>query len=273
MTSKRRPRLVSWFSCGTASAVNTKLAIRAYAATHDIVVARCLVPEEHPDNDRFAADCSAWFGYPIKNLRSSEYLSCEDVWTRRRYMAGPGGAICTVEMKKVVRHTFEREWKPDVQAFGYTADETLRVARFQCQNPEVRLISLLIEHGLSKADCHAMVERAGIALPAMYRLGFANANCIGCVAAQSPGYWNRVRRHFPDVFRQRAELSRQLGVRLVKGTSGARERLFLDELSPTIMGEDGPTPECSLLCALAEDTLAERPVDAAMTHATRGDQR
>jgi hypothetical protein len=52
-----RPRLVSWFSCGTASAVNTKLAIAKYGDTHDIIVARCIVPEEHPDNDRFAVDC------------------------------------------------------------------------------------------------------------------------------------------------------------------------------------------------------------------------
>ena len=61
----------------------------------------------------------------------------------------------------------------------------------------------------------------------MYRLGFENNNCIGCVKATSPAYWNLTRKNFPERYRQRAEQSRRLGVRLVryKGV-----RIFLDEL-------------------------------------------
>lgn len=255
-----RPRIVSWFSCGTASAVATKLVIAAYWDTHDIAVARCVVPEEHPDNDRFAAECATWFGRPVISLSSAEYASCHDVWTKRRFMAGPHGAVCTIEMKKAVRWAFEREWEPDFQAFGYTADETDRAERFRDQNPDVRLITPLIEQGLSKQDCHAIVDRAGIELPAMYRLGFNNANCIGCVQAQSPSYWNRVRRQFPTVFEARAVLSRELGVRLVKGTSGDRERLFLDELDPDMgAGEVDPAMDCSLLCYIAEQKIWAAP--------------
>jgi hypothetical protein len=251
-----RPRLVSWFSCGTASAVNTKLVLARYGETHDITVARCLVPEEDSDNDRFAADCEAWFGHPILNLKSTEYASCEEVWEKTRYMAGIGGARCTVEMKKAVRHAFEREWHPDLQAFGYTADETDRADNFRRTNPEVALVTLLIAESLRKEDCHAIVDRAGIVLPLMYRLGFNNANCKGCVQAQSPSYWNRVRRHFPAVFARRAALSRELGVRLVKLTTGTRERLFLDELDPAMgAGEVDPAMECSLLCYMAERQL------------------
>lgn len=254
-----RPRIVFWFSCGTASAVNTKLGIARYKATHDITVARCIVPEEHEDNDRFARDCEAWFDYPIANLKSSEYASCEHVWSRRRYMSGPRGAVCTVEMKKAVRWAFEREWWPDFQSFGYTADEQGRAQEFRSSNPDVRLVTLLIEEGLSKSDCHALVDRAGIQLPIMYLLGFNNANCIGCVQAQSPSYWNRVRRHFPIVFDRRAKLSRELGVRLVKLTTGERERLFLDELDPNMgIGDTDPPMECSLLCYMAERKMDER---------------
>jgi hypothetical protein len=252
-----RPRIVSWFSCGTASAVNTKLVIAAYGPTHEIEVARCIVPEEHADNDRFAAQCAAWFDRPVIELRSTEFVSCQDVWTKRRFMSGAHGAVCTVEMKKAVRWAFELEWKPDLQAFGYTADEGNRANRFREQNPEVRLVTLLIEQGLSKQDCHAIVDRAGIEIPAMYRLGFNNANCIGCVQAQSPSYWNRVRRHFPEVFADRASLSRELGVRLVKGTSGDRTRIHLDELDPALGSNDmDPPMECSLLCHMAEQKMA-----------------
>src|SRR6185312_11273589 len=150
----RRPRIVSWFSCGTASAVNTKLVIAKYAVTHDIAIVRCVVPEEHPDNDRFARDCEPWFGLPVLSVSSDEYSDCEEVWRRTRYMSGVHGARCTVEMKKAVRFAFEQSWQPDLQAFGYTADEKKRVDRFRQQNPEVQLVSVLVEHGLSKDDCH-----------------------------------------------------------------------------------------------------------------------
>ena len=251
-----RPRIVSWFSCGTASAVTAKLVLAKYAATHDVVIARCIVPEEDEDNDRFAADCERWFGQPVINLRSQEYESCEDVWMRERFMSGPHGARCTIEMKKAVRFAFERDWRPDLQAFGYTVHERKRVRWFRKGNPEVRLVTPLIDEGLGKAECHVLVDRAGIRLPAMYGFGFENANCWGCVNAQSPRYWNRVRRHRPDVFERRARLSRDLGCRLVKRTTGDRERMYLDELPPDLdEGDDGPALECSLLCAIAESKL------------------
>jgi hypothetical protein len=255
MTAK--PRVVCWFSCGVASAVATKLTLARLNDLVEITVARCLVPEEHPDNDRFAHDCAEWFGCKIINLASLDYVSCEDVWRRRRYMSGPEGAICSLEMKKVVRFLFEEMWKPDAQVFGYTIEENKRVRRFQQQNPDVRILTPLIESGLSKEDCHAIIDRAGILMPMMYRLGFPNANCIGCVNAQSRTYWNRVRRHFPDVFARRAELSRELGVRLIKLPTGDRERQFLDELDPTADdGDAEPAMECSLLCHIAEQTIA-----------------
>ena len=48
-------RIVCWFSCGAASAVATKLAIAKYDLLYEVIIARCIVKEEHPDNDRFAA--------------------------------------------------------------------------------------------------------------------------------------------------------------------------------------------------------------------------
>jgi hypothetical protein len=255
MERSNRPRIVSWFSCGTASAVTSKMVLANYGDTHEIIIARCIVPEEHEDNGRFAADCAAWFGQSVVTLRSEDYASCEDVWQRRRYMSGINGAVCTVEMKKAVRQAFERDWLPDLQAFGYTVDERRRVSHFRHANPDVRLLTPLIDAGLDKEACHAIIDRAGIALPMMYRLGFSNANCIGCVNAQSARYWNRVRRLFPDVFLARAELSRELGVRLVKFNDDSR--IFLDELDPAMdQGDDGPAMECSLLCYLAEQQIS-----------------
>ena len=123
-----RPRLVVWFSCGAASAVTVKLCQAKYAATHDIAIVRCIVADEDADNWRFAADCEAWFGEVVRTTQSLDYASADAVWRVRRYMSGVHGAPCTDEMKKEPRRQFEREWNPDIQAFGFTAEEVKRDA-------------------------------------------------------------------------------------------------------------------------------------------------
>ena len=251
-------RIVAWFSCGAASAVTVKLLQAELASQpHELAIARIVIPSEHPDNDRFAADCERWFGQPIVNLQSTKYADTWDVWEKRRYLAGIAGAPCTLELKKAVRWQFETEWQPDAQAFGYTMEERDRAAAFRANNPEVRLLTPLITAGLGKADCLAMIERAGIALPAMYALGYRNNNCIGCVKG-GVGYWNKIRRDFPDVFDRMARLERDIGATVCKDTTGDRERIYLDELSPTAgRHEDEPDIECSLMCAIAESKIGE----------------
>lgn len=70
-----RKRLVVWFSCGAASAVTAKLCLAKYADEYEIAIARCVVANEHPDNDRFAQDCEKWFGVPVINLKSDKYAA------------------------------------------------------------------------------------------------------------------------------------------------------------------------------------------------------
>lgn len=245
-----QPRIVCWFSCGAPSAVVSKLLV-AQNPDRDVVIARIRIPSEHPDNDRFAAEVSEWIGQKIVELRSDRYADTWDVWEKRRFISGPRGALCTTELKKMVRHEFQRV--DDLQAFGYTAEERDRADRFRAQNPEIDLSTPLIEAGLTKADCKALIERAGIALPVLYRLGFRNNNCMPCGKASSPTYWNRVRLHFPDRFDRMARLSRELGSRLVQ-VGG--DRIFLDELTDSPPGNDEPDIDCSLLCHIAERVMA-----------------
>jgi len=247
-------RVVCWFSCGAASAVAAKLAL-AHLGAEDIAIVRIHVANEHSDNARFAADCERWFGRPIVIMQSSRYASAWEVWEKRRFLVGPQGAPCTTEMKKAVRWEFEKDWNPDAQVFGYTAEERDRAARFRKQNPDVRLVTPLIDAGLTKADCLAMVERAGITLPTMYALGYQNNNCIGCVKG-GPGYWNKIRRDFPDVFARMAALERDIGHAVCKDTTGDRAPVFLDELPVGMGRHDETVPDCSLLCAMAEQDIA-----------------
>jgi 3'-phosphoadenosine 5'-phosphosulfate sulfotransferase (PAPS reductase)/FAD synthetase len=242
-------RTVAWFSAGAASAVATKLAL---VDDPDTIIAYCDPGSEHPDNLRFIADCQDWYGASINILRSDEYVDTWDVWAKRRYIVGPHGAQCTVLLKKRLRQHFERPG--DRQVFGYTADEAKRVARFRNANPDVNIWTPLIDRNLSKADCLAMVERAGIELPAMYRLGYHNANCIGCPHGGF-GYWNKIRRDFPETFDRMAVLERDIGHACNKEDGGAP--VYLDELDPDRGKDDPPAVECSLLCVLAEqDTMS-----------------
>jgi len=240
-------RVVSWFSCGVASAVATKLAQKQFAG-REFVIARCIIDEEHEDNDRFASDCEVWFGQKIVNLTSAKYgSSIEALFDRRKGMSFPHGAPCTLHLKKEVRQDFELP--TDTHVFGYCAEEQARWDSFLDAN-NIQAIAPLIERGLEHSDALAMVERAGIKLPTMYLLNYHHNNCKGCVKSKGAGYWNKVRTDFPIVFHRRAEQSRRLGVRLVEVDG---QRIFLDEL-PTGIGryQDEPEIQCGIFCEMAQ---------------------
>jgi hypothetical protein len=246
-------RHLAWFSAGAASAVATKLAL----STHDdVTIYRTDVGSEHPDNERFAADCAEWFGQEVRTLSVEKYADTWDVWERTGYLVGPTGARCTVELKKKARFMVERDY--DVQIFGYTADprDAKRADRFRVLNPEVALETPLIDRGLTKRDCLAMIDRAGIELPAMYRLGYTNNNCIGCVKG-GMGYWNKVRRDFPETFDRMAALERRLGHTVLRDDG---QPLYLDDLDPARGNHaDEPDMDCSLLCVGAEREIGGTP--------------
>lgn len=240
-------RVVSWFSHGAASAVATKIALAEHGPS--VVIACIDVGSEHEDNTRFRADCEQWYGQSITMLKSAKYIDTWDVWERERFLVGPMGAKCTAELKKRVRHAFERP--DDLHVFGYTADprDAKRACRFTDQNPGVDMWAPLVELGLTKGDCLALVERAGIALPAMYLLGYSNNNCVGCVKG-GMGYWNKVRVDFPATFERMALLERDMG-RTVIRVDG--QGLYLDELDPGRGDYRTETPnDCSLDCAAVE---------------------
>jgi hypothetical protein len=246
-------RTVVWFSAGAASAVAARLVIGE--GHDDLVIAYTNPGSEHPDNERFIADCERWFEHPVLRLRSEKYVDTWQVWAERRFLVGPQGAPCTGELKRRVRSGFERP--DDVQVFGYTAEEEHRAGRFREQNPGVDLRTPLIERGLTKSDCLAMIDRAGIALPAMYLLGYQNNNCIGCVKG-GIGYWNKIRRDFPDTFDRMARLEREIGASVLREDSRRAESgpIWLDQLRPDRGNHaDEPAFDCSLLCLIAEDDL------------------
>ena len=236
-----------WFSCGAASAVAAKKTIETYPnATVRIVYNP--VKEEHIDNLRFLADVETWLGKKIEIATNPKYPSCSavEVWGKRKYMAGVKGAPCTYELKKRARQIWEESNHVDWHVLGFTAEERRRADRFIMGERE-NMIPILIELGITKPRCFYILEEAGLTPPAIYRMGYPNANCIGCVKVTSPTYWNLVRQTHPETFSERCVQSRAIGCKLVE--VGAT-RIFLDELSPSTNG--GPLKnidfECGIFC-------------------------
>jgi 3'-phosphoadenosine 5'-phosphosulfate sulfotransferase (PAPS reductase)/FAD synthetase len=232
------PRTVAWFSHGAASAIATKMALAKHGP--ETVIACIDTGSEHDDNVRFLHDCERWFQHEIIVLRSTEYVDVDDVIERTRYINGPTGARCTAELKKKVRYAFERP--DDLHVWGYTADtrDAKRATRFTEQNPGMTNWYPLVEAGLTKSDCLALLERAGIALPEMYELGYVNNNCIGCVKG-GMGYWNKIRVDFPEVFARRAQQERDINHTILRQQVPDGPKVWVppQEPDPDALFDDG----------------------------------
>lgn len=65
------------------------------------------------------------------------------------------------------------------------------------------------------------------------------------------GYWNRIRKDFPEVFESRAHLERLVGYSILKESDGTP--LYLDELDPN-RGDMNTEifPDCGIMCYLAQ---------------------
>lgn len=257
-------RRVRWFSDGAASAVATKIDIQEHGVDAGPVVI-CDTGAEDEDNYRFRAECEEWFGVPITVIKSEEYDSVFEVWEKRRYISGHKGAPCSGAMKFVPRLNFEQHG--DINIFGYTADasDVRRAERLAGEFRPGCFETPLIARHITKANCLALLEGAGIEQPRTYAMGFPNANCLksGCAKAQSPRYWALYRKCFPDRFGRTAALARKLGVQLAVmgeevGPNGERIviRGFIDDIPADFPTTEAIAPSCDLLCSINAQDLA-----------------
>jgi len=243
-------RIVCQFSCGAASAVATKIAMSEHER---VEIINSFLKEEHPDNRRFLKDCEKWFGQKVIVLVDEKYgASAYEVFRRNRFIKNRQGAPCS----RILKRELLDGWKQDgdTMVLGFTAEESDRYEIFCERNPDKIIDAPLVRHGLDKADCLAMVERAGIEIPIMYRQGFHNANCIGCPKG-GKGYWNMIRKWYPEQFEEMCKIQDDLG----EGSyfwQGKEKRLSLREL-PVNAGrhDDEPNISCSFYCAMAEDLI------------------
>jgi hypothetical protein len=237
-----------WFSCGAASAVAAYKTLEIYGETHVVRVINSPIKEEDADNQRFLLDVQDWLGVEIEFATNPKFpdQSAVSVWEKRKFMSGTAGAPCTVELKKEARYLWEKENHADWHVLGFTYEERKRHERFILGERD-NVLPVLIDAKITKQMCYEIISDAGIALPRIYSLGYPNANCIGCVKATSPTYWNHVRQQHPEVFDERARQSREIGAKLVRVNN---KRIFLDELDQDAKGKPMKNMdfECGIFC-------------------------
>jgi hypothetical protein len=235
--------IIAWWSAGVTSAVATKLAIDEYGVDN-VEPIYFAIDSAHSDNERFKKQCEEWYGKEIRVERAPDkYRDQFDVITKDKYVNGPAGARCTLVLKKRVRQRLEREMDYSAQVFGfeYTKKEVNRAIRFQEQYPDAKPLFPLIENKMNKPECLYYLERQGIKRPKMYELGYGNNNCIGCVKG-GKGYWNKIRKDFPETFDRMAQAERDVGNSCIRG-------VFLDELDPNAGREQKIImPDCGNFC-------------------------
>ena len=248
MKPKQGDTIAVWFSCGAASAVAAQKTIELYGDICTIRIINNPIKEEHEDNQRFLKDVEKWLSVDIEIAVNPKYpdASCVDVWDKRQYMSGVGGAPCTFELKKKARQEWEKNNHHDWLVLGFTAEEKKRHERFAL-NERSNILPILIDANITKGECYQIIQGAGIELPEIYKLGYPNANCIGCVKATGITYWNHVRRVHPDVWRERLFQSRAIGCKLVKYKG---KRIYLDMLPPDAVGRPMKNMdfECGIFC-------------------------
>lgn len=251
---------VCWWSAGATSAVATKLALEMYS---DVIIFYIGIESAHNDNIRFLNDCQKWYGQKINIIKNKKNFKDQfEVIEKTCYINGPSGARCTLELKKQVRRDLQKEYNftNHIMGFEYEKKEINRAIRFKEQHPETNPLFPLIENKITGEEAHAIIIGAGIEIPEMYKLGFQNNNCIGCVKG-GKGYWNNIRIHFPETFNRMARLEREIGHTCIKDDEG---KIYLDELNPDEGVLNPIVPSCGMFCQVEFAHLMDNRVEKIM---------
>ena len=206
--------IICWWSGGITSAVACRLSVDFFG------IDRCRfvmidTKNEHEDTYRFKNDCATWYGKEIEVITEigGDYQSIQEVWRKHKSLNVATGAICSTKLKRRVREKWQKDVDFTHQVFGFEFDkkEFNRARSLSMNHPDVKPIYPLLMMGYDKERCIEIVEQAGIEVPIMYQMGFRNNNCFatGCVQG-GIGYWQKMKRDFPEKFNKMAEIEHEL---------------------------------------------------------------
>jgi PP-loop superfamily ATP-utilizing enzyme len=195
--------VIAWWSGGVTSAVTCYLCIKWFGVENVRVI---FIDTKNEDSSTyvFKEQCENWYGCKIETITNTNYETIQDVWYRFNSLNVSHGAICSSTLKRDVRRKFETHNNYSYQAFGFDAEELKRAKGMASNNPKARPIFPLLGLMLTKLNCIDIIKSAKsifleIDIPASYKLGYNNNNCLktGCVQG-GIGYWQKMDRDYPD---------------------------------------------------------------------------
>lgn len=207
-----KTRVIAWFSGGITSAAACHWAIQAFKDV--AIVFLDTKKNEDPDTYRFLVDCELLFKRKIEVLSNPKYGCIQDVWREFTSLNTAHGAICSTELKRAMRESYQNIETDYGQVFGfeYKKKEIKRHLQMRRNYPEINVISPLIDIRYTKRDCIKHFKSIGIKAPKAYsEYGFENNNCLetGCVQG-GIGYWQKMQRIFPRRFEAMAAMEHEL---------------------------------------------------------------
>lgn len=242
-------KLISWFSCGSTSAVATKLALDKFGKDN-VDIWYIETGAHHEDNKRFLSDCEKWYEKKI-NIAQSPYFKSPLEVAKKYLFTTPYGAPCTMHLKKLVRRDIIMPLYKDFEVyhilgFEYNKHEINRALRWQ-QQQTPNCYFPLIDNRLDKQKCLQIIKAQGIEVPAMYKLGYHNNNCIGCFKAGA-GYWNKIKKDFPERFEEISKVEQETHHTILKKDG---KPLYLKDLPENMENhKDLEIEDCGLFCDL-----------------------
>lgn len=202
--------VIGWWSGGVTSAVAVKICIDWFGLDN-LRIVMIDTKNESDDTYRFFRDCEKWYGKNIEVISKTNFNRIQDVWYKYNSLNVAHGAICSSELKRDVRRVFTTHNKFSFQAFGFDADELKRAKGMAKNNEKARPVFPLLAQMLTKKDCINILRSSNIKIPLSYYLGFGNNNCFktGCVQG-GIGYWQKMKRDFPEKFDAMAKVEHEL---------------------------------------------------------------
>jgi len=208
-------KIICWWSGGITSAVACKLAIDLFGKENCRVI-MIDTQNEHPDTYRFKSDCEKWYGLTVEIITGigEKYGNIFDVWRKHKSLNTANGAICSTNLKRLVREKWEKVNTYKHQVFGFEFDKkefNRAISMTLNHGKRVKAIYPLLLFGYDKNECLKIVKDNGIEIPEMYKLGFQNNNCFGTGCVQGGiGYWQKMKLEFPEKFDVMADLEHEL---------------------------------------------------------------
>lgn len=209
-----RKHIICWWSGGVTSAVACRLAIDSFGLKSCTVVFIDTMNEDE-DTYRFKTECEKWYGCKIQTITGigDKYTTIQDVWRKHKSLNVAYGAICSNILKQKVRKDYQKTVDYDHQVFGFEFDkkEMNRALALSKNHPSTKAIFPLLMMQYSKGKCIEIIEEVGIEIPRAYSMGFHNNNCLntGCVQG-GLGYWQKMKRDFPEKFNAMADMEHDL---------------------------------------------------------------